>query len=103
MLVLRDGALCADHFDGRQAADFDLLLGVGERLLGESQRFFLHANVLVGVDQIPVHGLNLVDRGNDLQAEGHVGKFAVVLGDADEASVGRESEPLEQMLSELAT
>ena len=98
LLVLRDGALRADDFDGRQAADFHLLLGVGERLLGEGQRFFLHAHVLVGIDQIPIHVFDLVDRGDDLQAEGDVGEFAVVLGDANEARVRGESKSLQKML-----
>ena len=80
LLILGNGALGADNFDRRQAADFHLLLGIGERLVGESQRFLLHPSVLVGVNQIPVHGLNLVHRRDHLQAEGNVGKFTVTPG-----------------------
>ena len=72
LLVLRHRALGAHHFDGGQAANLDLLLGIGESLVGESQRFLLYANVLVRVDQIPVHGLNLINGRNDLQTEGYV-------------------------------
>ena len=90
-----------DHFDGSQAADFNLLLGIGESLVGESKRFFLHARVFVGVNQIPVHRLNLIHSGNDLQAEGHVRKLAVILGDEEEAIVCRETETLQQMLRKL--
>ena len=101
MLVLRDRALSANRLDGCQAADFHLLLRIGECLFSEGQRLFLHARVLVGVDQIPVHGLNLVHRGNDLQSEGHIRLFARILGDANETIVRGEAESLQQMLRNL--
>ncbi len=96
LLILRDGALRAHGFDGSQAADLDLLLRIGKSLLGKSQRFILHASVLVSVDQVPIDVFDLVDTIDDLQAEGDVGKFAIVFGDANEAGVGRESEALQQ-------
>ena len=99
LLVRGHGALRAYRFNGGETADFNLFLGVGKRLLGKRQRFFFHALVLVGIDEIPVHVLDLIDGGDNLQAESHVGKFAVVFGDADEASVGRKSKTLQKMLS----
>ena len=60
LLILGDSALCADHFDRRQAADLDLFLGVGKSLFRESQRLILNAGVFVSVDQVPVHVFNLV-------------------------------------------
>ena len=50
----------------RQGADFHLLLSIGEGFVGESQRLLLHTSVLVCVNQIPIHGLNLVHRRNHL-------------------------------------
>ena len=102
LLVLGDGALCPDDFDRRQAADLHLFLGVGQRLLRKCQGFLLHANIFVSVNQIPIHRLNLIHRRNDLQAESHIRKFTVVLGDAEETGVGGEAKSLEQMLSELS-
>ena len=101
LLVLGRCALRAHDLDGRKAADLHLLLGVGKRFVSESQRLFLHADVLVGVDQVPVHGLDLVDGGNDLLVEGHVGKLAIVFGDADKAGVGGKAKSLQQVLGEL--
>ena len=67
---------------------------VSERVFSaERQRFLLHARVLVGVDEIPVHVLDLIDGRDDLQAESHVAKFAIVLGDADETVLGANPKP----------
>ena len=100
LLILRDGALRAHRFDRSQAADLDLLLGVGESFLRKGQRFILHAGIFVGVDQVPVDIFDLIDRIDDLQAESYIGKFAIVLGDANETSVGRKSKTLQQGLGE---
>ena len=75
-----------------------LLLGIGQRLLCVGESFLLHSYVFVGVDQIPIHILDLIDGGDDLQAEGDVGNFTIVLGDADEAHVGKGTEALQQVL-----
>ena len=80
--------------------DLRLAFGVFQRLLRIGERLLLHANIFVGEHQIPVHVLDLVDRGEDLQAEGDVGNFAVVLGDADEACVGQRPESLQQILGD---
>ena len=76
-----------------------LLLVVGKGLLSESQLLLLNPDILVSEDQVPVHVFDLVYRGRDLQAEGHIGDLTVVLGDLDEASVWGESEALQQVLS----
>ena len=99
LLVRGYGALCAYRFDGSETADVDLLLSVGQCLLRKRERFFFHSLVLVGIDEIPVHVLDLIDGSGNLQPESHVGKFAVVAGDADEASVGRKPKTLQKMLS----
>ncbi len=85
----------------RQAADLHLLLSVGKCLLGKSEGLFLHADVFVGEYQVPIDVLNLIQRIDDLQAESDIGEFAVVFRDADEASVGGETESLQQMLRQL--
>ena len=89
LLVGSDRALRAHRFNGSKTADFDLFLGIGERLLRECQRFFLHPLVLVSVDEIPVHIFDLVDGSENLQAESYVREFTVVFGDANEAGIGR--------------
>ena len=86
------------HLDGRQCADLHLLLRIGEGLLGKRERLFLHPYIFVGVHQVPVHVFDLVDGGDNLQAEGNVGNFAVVFGDVNEARIGRKAKPLQQML-----
>src|SRR5215471_18460728 len=93
-------ALRADDLDRGHGPDLGLTPGVIERFLAIGQRLLLHAHVFVGVDQIPVHVLDLIDRGDDLQAKSHVGNLAVVFGDANEAHVGQESKALKQVLSE---
>src|SRR5208283_1729605 len=93
-----DRALRAHHLNGRHSADLRLVFGVVERFLGVGQRFLLHANVFVGVDQIPIYVLDLVNRGDHLQAEGHIGNFPVVFGDADETRIGQGTEALQKIL-----
>ena len=66
--------------------------------LREGQLFLLNPDVLVGVHQVPVHVFDLVDGGHDLQAEGHVGDFTIILGDPNEAIVRGESKTLQQVL-----
>ena len=94
----RDRALRADHLNRRRGADLCLALRIVKRLLRVRQSFLLHAHILEGIDKIPIHVFDLVDGGNDLQAEGDVGDLAVILGDADEARVGQKSETLQQVL-----
>ena len=101
LLVGGDRALRAHDLNGRHGADLRLTLGIVESLLRIGQGFLLHPHILVGIDQIPIHVFDLIDGGDDLQAEGNVGDFAVVLGDADEARVGKRSEALQQILREL--
>ena len=69
--------------------------------VGEGERVLLHLHVLVGVDQIPVDVLDLVDGGDDLETKGDVGQFAVIFRDDDETLVGQEAETLQQVLSDL--
>src|SRR6202049_3803809 len=100
LLVRGHGALRAYCLNRRETADFDLFLGVGECLLGKSQRLFFHPQILVGIHQIPIHVFDLVYRGGDLQAESDVGQLTIVLGDANEASVPRKAKALKEMLSQ---
>ena len=72
LLVRSHGAFRAHRFNRRQTADFDLFLRVGQCLLGECQRFFFHSLIFVGVDKIPIHILDLIHGGDDLQPESHV-------------------------------
>ena len=85
--------MCSHDFDGGECTDFHLLLVVTEGLLREGKSFFLHADVLVGVDQVPVNIFDLVDGGDYLQAEGHVAALAVVLRDVNEAQIGASPKP----------
>ena len=98
LLVGGDGALRTHDLDGRNGADLGLALGVFESFLRVGQRFLLHANILVGVDQVPIHVFDLVDGGDDLQAEGYVGNLAIVPGDADKTRVGEEAPTLQEIL-----
>ena len=97
-MIAGHGALRANHFDGGEGPDLDLFLGVGERLLREGEVLLLHFHVFVGVDEVPVHVFDLVDGGDGLQAERHIGNSAVVLGDLNETGVGGEAEALQQVL-----
>ena len=72
-----------ERFDGSQAADLDLLLGIGQSFLGKGQRFILHARVFVGIDQIPVNVFDLIDRVDNLQTKGDISEFAIVLSDVE--------------------
>ena len=80
--------------------DLRLLLGIGQRLLRIGQRFLLHAHVFVGIHQIPIHIFDLVDGGDDLQAEGDVRNFTIVLGDADETQIRERAKALQKILSD---
>ncbi len=80
LLIGCDRALCPHSFNRREATDLHLLLGVRKGLLREAQRFLLHPQIFIGIDQIPIHVLDLIDGGDDLQAECYIGKFTVVLG-----------------------
>ena len=80
--------------DGRQAADLDLLLIVGQRLLGERKGFLRHSHILIGKHQVPVEVFDLIYRSDDLKPESHVSDFAVVLGDPDQPIIGQEPEAL---------
>ena len=90
----------ADDLDRRHGPDLGLTLGIIERFLAIGQRFLRHAHVFVGVDEIPIHVLDLIDRGDDLQAKSDVGNLAVVFGDANEAHVRQKAKALKQVLSE---
>ncbi len=92
--------LRTDDLDRRERSDLDLLLVVGKCLVGECERTLLHFHVFVGVDQVPVNILDLVDRCDDLQAKGNVRNFAIVLRDSDEASVRQKSKALQQRLAD---
>src|SRR5579872_6042952 len=98
LLVGGHGALRTHHLNGRRRADLRLPFGIFQRLLGIGQRFLLHANILVSVDKIPVHVLDLVYGRDDLQAKRDIGNLAVVLGDSDESRIGKKSKTLQQVL-----
>ncbi len=100
LLVGGDGALRAHDLNGSYGSDLCLPFGVIQRFLGVGQGFLLHANILVGVHQIPVHVFDLVHGGDDLQTESDVGNLAIVPGDADKARVGQKAETLQQVLRE---
>ena len=93
-------ALRAHHLNGRHGADLCLALCVFERFLRVSERLLLHADVFVGIDQIPIHVLDLVDGGDDLQAKSDIGDFAIVFRDANESRVGKKAETLQQILGD---
>src|SRR5271169_312177 len=94
-------AFGTDNLNGRHGADLGLALSIVERLLLVGEGLLLHADIFIGVDEIPVDVFNLIDGGDDLQAEGDVGNFPVVLGNADKASVGQRAEALQQVLCDL--
>ena len=91
----------ADDFDGRDGADFDLLLLVGVELGGYVNSLALDLDVFIERDQVPVQIDDGTDRGDDLEFEGKVGDFEVDLGDADVAVVDCTSKALQQTLADL--
>jgi len=98
LLVGRGRTLRTHYLNGRHGSDLRLLLGIGQRLLRIGQRFLLHAHVFVGIHQIPIHIFDLVDGGDDLQAEGDVRNFTIVLGDADETQIRERAKALQKIL-----
>ena len=98
LLIGRESALRADYLYRRHGPYLCLSPGVIESLLGVSHRFFLHADVLEGINQIPIHVFDLIDRGDHLQPKGDVRNLAVVFSDADEAGIGQKSKALQQIL-----
>ena len=98
LLVGGNDALRTHHLNRRHGAHLRLSFRVFQGLLRIGERLLLHANIFVGEHQIPVHIFDLIDRGDDLQAEGNVGNLAVVLGDADEARIGQGPESLQKVL-----
>ncbi len=72
--------------------EFELLLIVGEILVGEAERALTDLFTLVGVYEVPVNILDLSHGGDDLCLEGKVGDLGVALGNADKALVGGDSE-----------
>ena len=101
LLIGRNRALRTHHLNRRRSAHLCLPLGIIQRLLTISQCLLLHAHVFIGIHQIPIHIFDLVDRSNNLQAEGHVGNLAVVLGDVNEAQVRSRPKSLQQVLRDL--
>jgi len=61
------------------ALELQLLPGVVQSLVGERQRLFVDARLLIGVNKVPVDVLDLGDGRNDLVLEGNVGNLLVVL------------------------
>ena len=88
LLIGGDGALRTHDLNGRRGPDLSLAFGIFQSLLRIGERFLLHANVLVGEYQIPVHVFDLVDSREHLQAEGYVGDFTVVFCNPDKPCVG---------------
>ena len=64
----------------------DLFLVVVEQRLSGCQFVFASLQIFVEADQIPIKIENSGDGGNDLLLELKIGKFLVVLGDADVAA-----------------
>ena len=56
----------------------------------------MHLDVFVGIHQVPVDVLDLVDRGDDLKAESDIGDLAVILGDTNKARIRKQAQPLQQ-------
>src|SRR5690349_23236419 len=79
--------LRANYLNWGKRTDFNLFFVVGESFLRQSQRALFYLHVFVGVHQVPVNILDLVDRCDDLQLECNVGNLAIVLGDSDETGI----------------
>jgi hypothetical protein len=67
------------------------------------QVLFRQPCILVGIHQIPVDVLDLIDGRNDLEAKRDIGNLAIVLGNANEAIIRSKAEALHQVLRQLNT
>ncbi len=81
--------------------EFELLLIVGEILVGEAERALADLLAVVGIHQVPVDILDLSHGGDDLCLESKVGDLGVALGNADIALVGGEAEAGQNGLGDL--
>ena len=81
--------------------EFELLLIVGEILVGEAERALTDLLALVGIHEVPVDVLDLRHGGDDLGFESKVGDLGVALGDADIALVGGDAEAGQKGLGDL--
>ena len=96
-----DCGLIGHDLQGGNCLELELLLIVGQSLVGEAQRSLLDLLVLIGIDEIPVDIFDLGDGGDDLLLKDEVGDLGVLFGDADPALVGGEAESGEQGLGDL--
>jgi len=84
------------------ALELQLLPGVVQSLVGERQRLFVDARLLIGVNKVPVDVLDLGDGRNDLVLEGNVGNLLVVFSNAKKPQVRPEAKPGEAVPDELS-
>ena len=101
LLVCCDGVLRANRFDWGKSADLNLLLGIRQSFLRESERLLLNSDVLEGINEVPVEVFNLIRGGDDLQTKGYIGYFTVVFCDSYEPVIGQKPETLQQLLRHL--
>ena len=64
--------LIGHHLHRGNRIEFELLLIIGERLVGETERTLIDLLVLVGIDQVPINILDLGHGGNDLCFESKI-------------------------------
>ena len=86
------GRLIGHDLHRGDGLEFELLLIVGEILVGEAERALTDLLVFVGIHEVPVNILDLGHGGDDLRFESKVGDLGVALGNADEALVGGDPE-----------
>ena len=101
LVVARDLRLRLDDVDGRERADLDPLPVVGERLLGEPQRFLLRLQIVDGVGQVPVRVLHVAVRLHDHGIELDVGQIPQLLARHDLLPDQVDREVAQQRLREL--
>src|SRR5579862_973571 len=88
---------------GSDGTDLHLLTIVGESFFRQFQGALFHFDIFISIDQIPIDVLNLRNRSDDLAAEGDIGDFAVIVGDADEPHIGGKTEPGQEVLAQGKT